>query len=243
MGSTKALFIIPMFNEEQRMNTEEYKSTFRDNKDINFLLIDDASYDNTSAIINELTSSYHNVISIKNIRNMGKAASIRTGILNSDLVSYDFIGYLDADLSVPFSEMFRLLEKAAHNKDRPFVMGSRIKLISNNISRSKLRHYLGRIFATIVSQFILKVPVYDTQCGAKIMQSKLAENLFKKPFETKWLFDIELLLRYKKMNIALSSSVLEVPLDIWTEKGHSKIKFYEFISFPFQLIKLHYKYA
>ena len=119
-------------------------------------------------------------------------------------------------------------------------MGSRIKLIGNKVDRSLLRHYLGRVFATIVSHFILKTPVYDTQCGAKIIDAKWCSLLFEKPFETKWLFDVELLLRLKNNGNNLQKCVAEIPLFEWKEIGNSKIKVSDFIKVPFQLVKLYF---
>ena len=243
MSEPKALLIIPMFNEEKRVNIHDYRTGFKRYHHIDFLLVDDASTDRTHTLIDHLIKSHKNVFSIKNKTNFGKAESIRLGVLHSRASKYDFIGYMDADLSVPFSEMVMLLENASKYKDKLFVMGSRIKLINNKIIRSKRRHYIGRVFATLISQFILKTAVYDTQCGAKIITSKLTKILFEKPFETKWLFDIELLLRLQKQNIDLTTNVLEVPLNIWIEKGDTKIKPHEFLFFPLQIMKLNYKYA
>lgn len=232
-----------MYNEEKKISIKDYETAFNLDSSIDYLLIDDCSTDNTYSIIKNITASFTHVTLFQNKINLGKGPSIRQGILQSDLEKYDFIGYLDADLSVSFFEMEKLLNKAIANKDRPFVMGSRIKLISNNISRSKRRHYLGRLFATVVSQFLIKIPVYDTQCGAKIIESQLALQLFNLPLATKWLFDIELLLRYKNINNQLANNVLEVPLNEWIEKGDTKIKLKELFLFPFQIIKLSVKYA
>lgn len=119
-------------------------------------------------------------------------------------------------------------------------MATRIKLLGNNVIRSSKRHYLGRIFATIISKFILKTPVYDTQCGAKIIKSDVVFLLFEKEFKTRWLFDVEMLLRLKKSG-NLENLVTEIPLATWIEKGNTKIKFKEFISFPIQLIKIYFQ--
>lgn len=231
-----------MYNEEKRVALDLYHSAFTKYSSIDFLLVNDASTDTTEVIITQLSDTFLNVSSTSNTTNLGKAESIRTAVLNNDLSAYKYVGYMDADLAVPFSEMKRLLDLAVENTSKKLVFGSRIKLISNNIKRSKLRHYFGRIFATIVSQIILKTPIYDTQCGAKVIDTNLAKSLFSKPFKTKWLFDVELLLRYKKLEPDFSNYILEEPLKVWIEKGGTKIKLREFLMFPFQLLKVYFSY-
>lgn len=231
-----------MYNEEKRVGLNFYNSAFQEYANLDFLLVNDASTDATEVIITQLTNKFDNVFSISNKKNLGKAESIRTAIINSDLKPYKYIGYMDADLAVPFSEIIRLLDVAEINRGKQIVFGSRIKLISNDIKRSKIRHYFGRIFATIVSQIVLKTPIYDTQCGAKVINADLAKSLFKKPFKTKWLFDVELLLRYKKEEPNFGNYILEEPLKVWIEKGGTKIKLVDFLSFPFQLIKIYFSY-
>jgi len=238
----KALLIIPFYNEEKRMAIKEFEIIFLQYSEISFLLIDDGSNDNTYELINRLEKNNSNVTCKKNEKNLGKAESVRYGVNNSNLDDYDYVGYLDADLATPVSEVVKLLQFAYKYPEKDIIMGSRIKLLGNKVNRSLLRHYLGRIFATIISQFILKIPIYDSQCGAKVFKAAIAKKLFKSPFHTKWLFDVELLLRFKNSKNNLAEKVVELPLYQWTEKGNSKIKWYEFVSVPFQILKLYVKY-
>lgn len=236
----KLLCIIPFYNEESRISTS-FEKLFQEYSDVDFLLVDDGSSDDTSAILKSFADKYPNCSALSLAKNVGKAEAIRNGVLKTDIENYNFIGYLDADLATPINEFIKLYHFILINHSVQFVMGSRIKLIGNKVERSLLRHYLGRVFATIVSQFILKIPIYDTQCGAKIMDAKLGKSLFEKPFKTKWLFDVELLLRLKNQGNDLQNCVAEIPLYEWKEIGNSKIKISDFIKVPFQLIHLFFE--
>lgn len=236
------LVIIPFYNEESRISKEEYIGLFSEFKEEDFLLVDDASTDNTLKILHNFQDNFLNVSVFSLSKNVGKAEAIRSAVIQNK-TQQKHIAYLDADLATPMEELYKMKVFQSENPKYNFVMGSRIKRLGSTIIRYTYRHYLGRVFATIISGFILKIPVYDTQCGAKIIETKLASNLFKEPFVTKWLFDVELLLRYKKISSDFDKLIYEYPLNVWTEKGKSKIRLTDFIKFPFQLIKIHLHYA
>lgn len=226
----------------KRIDVGVYSEMFAQNKTFDFVLVDDCSTDDTLQILDTFSSA-ENVSVLKLNKNLGKAEAIRFAVNSSNLNSYNYIGYLDADLSTPINEMEKLNDFIQSNTTLKFVMGARIKLIGNKVERSLTRHYFGRVFATIASQFILKTPVYDTQCGAKIIDKDLAIKLFEAPFQTKWLFDLELLLRFKKLDNRFNTKVAEIPLFTWKEMPGSKIKLVDFIRIPFQLLKLFLKNA
>lgn len=239
----RSLIIIPFYNEENRILKNTYINAFTNYSNFDFLLVDDFSKDQTPEILDSFSANFESVKVLKLNKNSGKAQAIREGVLSMSAVDYDFIAYLDADLATPFEEIIILLNYISSRNDISIVMGARIKLLGNGVHRSLLRHYFGRIFATIISQIVLKIPVYDTQCGAKVFEGKLAKALFEKPFETKWLFDVELLLRYKALDADFHNKIVELPLNTWEEREKSKIKPHEFLLFPFQIIKIYFKYV
>ena len=231
--------IIPFYNEVERINLENFHQIFDGFLNYNFLLVDDGSSDRTIEILEEFQSKFSNVEVLKLDRNVGKAEAIRSVVLS--LSNVDFISYFDADLATPFSELDKLIQFSVQHPNYKMVMGARIKLIGNGVKRSLKRHYFGRIFATIVSQFVLKVAVYDTQCGAKVIDFQTAKTIFEKPFISKWLFDVELLKRLQKFH-NLKEVVKEIPLEKWEEIGNSKIKVVDFLRIPFQLFQIYTKY-
>lgn len=231
--------IIPFYNEVARINLENFNQIFNGFQSYNFLLVDDGSSDKTVDILEKFCTEFSNVEVLKLEKNVGKAEAIRSAVLS--ISEADFIAYYDADLATPISELDKLIQFSVQNTNYKLVMGARIKLIGNGVKRSLKRHYFGRVFATIVSQFVLKVAVYDTQCGAKVIDYNIAKQIFEKPFISKWLFDVELLKRLQKTH-DLKAVVKEIPLEKWEEIGNSKIKVSDFLQIPFQLFQIYRKY-
>lgn len=235
----KVLIVIPCYNEQFRLKVESFLQFTNNNSNIHFLFVDDGSKDLTAKILKDLCHKIKNADFLVLNKNVGKGEAIRSGILayESNLKNYDFIGYIDADLSVPLKEINNFLLTIQKNKNIKFILGARIARLGANINRNTSRHYLGRIFATVVS-FILKEPVYDSQCGAKLIHYSIAIELFKDKFISKWFFDVELLIRGKVIFPNYNDMIYEHPLTNWTEVPGSKLKFKNFLYAPFELFKI-----
>ncbi|WP_142783954.1 glycosyltransferase [Changchengzhania lutea] len=235
----KVLIIIPCFNEAQRINRNSFLEFSKHNSNINFLFVDDGSTDNTSIVLKELSNKSH-LLDYKTLtENCGKGEAIRRGILsnNGNLNTYDFVGYMDADLSVPLEEINYLLNALRARKNIEFILSIRVGRLGAEINRNFYRHYLGRIFATFVS-LLLKEPIYDSQCGAKLIHTSHVKSLFDKPFISTWLFDVELIARWKISVKNYDQKILEYPLNNWQEIKGSKLKLSHFLLAPIELIKI-----
>jgi dolichyl-phosphate beta-glucosyltransferase len=230
--------LIPFYNEEKRIEIEKYNELFNDNKSINFFLIDDGSDDNTYETLKILALNKKNVLLKRNKYNIGKAETIRNGFLELSQENYQYIGFLDSDLATPFNEFLRIKEIAIIN-NLQLVFASRIKLLGNKIQRNRYRHFFSRIVLTIIN-LIFKLNIYDTQCGCKIFSKEIVDQIFREKFATKWLFDIEIFIRFFKF--INTNLIKEVPINEWKEIKGSKIKFIDFMLVPVNIIKLSYVY-
>jgi hypothetical protein len=107
-------------------------------------------------------------------------------------------------------------------------MGSRVQLLGRRIERSSLRHYAGRVFATGAS-LSLGLPVYDTQCGAKLFRpSPALACALEQPFTSRWAFDVELLGRLLRPDTGVppvaAERIREEPLLVWSDVPGSKLR-------------------
>jgi hypothetical protein len=166
---------------------------------------------------------------------------VRRGILEIEHDDHNgIIGFMDADLSTPFEEVTYFLDAFSDNKVQ-FVFGSRISRIGARIDRFAHRHYFGRTMATLISTY-LRIPIYDSQCGAKFFHASFARQLFMDPFVSRWLFDVEIFKRIRLLDINVEDCALELPLHTWTEKGGSKIRFKDYLKLPFDFLRIVYHY-
>ena len=140
--------------------------------------------------------------------------------------------------------MLTLLEEQA---DVVLVMGARVRLLGRTILRSPYRHYFGRVFATLAS-LTLRLPVYDTQCGAKLFRvSETTMSVFREPFLSRWIFDVEVLARLGRAlgvtGRGTAGAVVEFPLTRWTDMAGSKVRPSDFLRAGSELIRIrrHYR--
>jgi hypothetical protein len=151
---------------------------------------------------------------------------VREGLRHALASGAEVLGYVDADLSTPVEEVARMLSVLAAG-DAGVLLASRVRVLGTAIERSALRHYLGRAFATCAA-LALGVPVYDTQCGAKLFRrSRALETALGEPFRTRWSFDVELLGRLligtPEVTGLPVEAFRELPLERWREAPGSKL--------------------
>ncbi|MEG0795349.1 MAG: glycosyltransferase [Odoribacter sp.] len=241
--SKRTCIIVPCYNEVERIKTEEYIRFLAQTTDIDFCFVNDGSSDQTSALLKTLCEDIEDrALFVDLSKNGGKAEAVRSGInYVLSFEKYDRVGFADADLATPLEEMKRLSDVLALDPTIVMVMGSRMKRMGVMIERKLFRHYMGRLFATVVA-ILFRFNAYDTQCGAKIFDRRIAESIFDRPFISKWLFDVELLLRIRNQRSDYNQIIQEIPLNIWLEQGGSKIRFSHLLKLPLELWTIYISY-
>lgn len=236
----KTACLLPFYNEESRMDLATFREVIQRHQNVDFWLLNDGSTDGTLNLLRSLEDEFTHVKVVDGVVNSGKAEIIRKGVLAcvEDSKNYEVIGFLDSDFATPYYEFDRLRD-LIEGSEYDMIWGSRVKLKGWNIQRNAVRHWFSRIVLTIVNE-MFKLEIYDTQCGCKLYKRQVAEELFSKPFVTKWLFDIEVFVRYKRWST--EERMLEVPLVEWTEIKGSKIKIKDFLLVPFNILKLWWNY-
>lgn len=236
--------VIPCYNEEQRLPQDEIHAFLKTTDNVNLLLVNDGSTDKTIDVINKLKEQYPGVVEVCDLKeNGGKAEAVRQGLQQSlKWKEFEWTGYWDADLATPLEEAVRF-EKVLIELDKKLALGCRHKRLGIAVEREFFRHIVGRIF-TYFANAILGEAIYDTQCGAKMFKPEIIPTITKNKYVSKWFFDIEILIRLKKLKgyENLSQIGIEIPLNTWIEKGDSKVKLMDFILTPLSLTKIYLHY-
>lgn len=228
---SRHVVVVPCFNESRRLPVDVLRDWSARHAQWRFLFVDDGSRDDTWAVLQTFVEADpESFAAIRLPANRGKAEAIRQGVLFATAWKPRYVGYWDADLATPLEELERFRQVLDEHGDVDFVLGARVRLLGRAIERRLARHLLGRLFATLAS-LLLRLPVYDTQCGAKMLRvTPTTAALFAAPFRTSWVFDVELLARFLQTSgdgsvSAAARRLYELPLQSWADVAGSKLRF------------------
>jgi dolichyl-phosphate beta-glucosyltransferase len=227
--AAQVALVVPCYNDEVRLRPEVFGSFFRECP-ARLMFVDDGSVDGTGEVLRSICQQFPRQASLLRLpQNVGKAEAVRTGVVEALDSGASFVGFWDADLATPLDSLMLFLAEFQHRPYLEMVFGSRVLMLGHTIERHSLRHYTGRGIATLVSA-ILKLPVYDTQCGAKLFRATTTlRSIFATPFLSRWVFDVEILARLIVEQLRTGGPppevcVKELPLPTWRDVKGSKIR-------------------
>lgn len=216
--------VVPCFNEAHRWNAD-YWADMLDIPDVEWLFVDDGSTDRTRDLASaSATPGRARLLPLTT--NGGKGQAIRRGWLDAiQSGRFAAVGLMDADGAFNRPDVEALVEDYrvhAEGGEYDAVWSSRVALAGRDIQRHAWRHYVGRAVATGLSLGEQAIP-YDTQSGLKLFRADQAfARTLTDPFATRWLFEIELMARYRAAN-ARPMRIWEMPLSYWKDVSGSKM--------------------
>ena len=136
----KVSIIVPVYNEE------EYVSTCLDSlinqtlDDIEIILIDDSSTDNSLNILLDYAKKYPNIKVYHNEKNIGQGASRNRGL---SLATGEYIGFVDSDDYIR-NTMYEDMYKAVLNNNYPEVVTTEIMFVKDDGYANRDLEFLAR---------------------------------------------------------------------------------------------------
>ncbi len=225
------IVVVPCYNEATRLRLEAFAAFLNnaDNRGISLLFVNDGSHDKTLPLLYAFQERFPQRVEVLDKQpNAGKAEAVRYGMQHAlDCPGCAITGFWDADLATPLEQIRDLAAVLEKNPQLSMVFGARVQLLGRRIQRKPIRHYLGRCFATVAST-VLRLPIYDTQCGAKLFRvTPVLRSVLSRPFRSRWIFDVEILARYiaqrGRNTAAIREEIYEYPLPVWTDVAGSKV--------------------
>lgn len=223
----RVVLVVPCFNEERRLDVVAFRDFRLPDHDLEFLFVNDGSRDGTLGLLTAMCDSDPSRFRVLDLeRNSGKAEAVRRGFVDALSRNPDAVGFWDADLATPLTELPGFTNILQSRPEIAMVFGARVRLLGRRISRRASRHYFGRVGATLISQ-TLGLAVYDTQCGAKLFRAgDDLRRVFERPFLSKWIFDVEIIARFVELwgRDRTAGAVYELPVTVWHDVAGSKVK-------------------
>jgi glycosyltransferase involved in cell wall biosynthesis len=245
---TSTVIVVPCWNEAERLPVASFEAFLEAEPEVGFVFVDDGSTDATRERLDSLAKAAPERVRVLALAaNQGKAEAVRRGVLEALAGEPRYVGYWDADLATPLEAILDFRRLLETRPSFEIVMGARVRLLGREIRRNAWRHYLGRVSATAIA-FSLRLPLYDTQCGAKLFRNgPELRALFAEPFLARWVFDVELIARRIAQERALGRPptgdvIYEYPVARWVDVAGSKLRAGAYLRAALDLIRIRRRY-
>jgi len=161
----KICAVIPAYNEEKKLSLLLKKIKERN---IDVIVIDDGSTDNTAAIAENEGASL-----IRHSSNEGKGRALRDGFRIALEKGYDFVITVDADGQHDIDEI-PLFIKKIQNSDAGIVIGNRLH---HPKGMPLYRLFINRLFSKITS-LVCRQDIPDVACGYRIIKKDVLQLIY-----------------------------------------------------------------
>ena len=217
---TSVLVVIPTYNESESIESllkrlNSARMQISDKYEIDVLIVDDNSPDQTAVIAKNLQLSGLKVLSRQYKSGLGPAylAGFKQGLLEK----YDYFVEMDADLSHQPEQLIDLLN-AASKAD--LVIGTRWIPGGSVVNWPKRRKWISKL-GTGYASFALNLPYKDLTSGYRVLPREFLSQLDFSLIETRgYGFQIEMALKAIESDFGIK----QVPITfVERENGYSKM--------------------
>lgn len=185
--------IVPVYNEEATLLNVLKKLDFlKDKCNLEIIIINDGSIDNSKQIIESSSNLYTKAIHLK--KNSGKGKAVIEGIKNCNL---DYILIQDADLEYD-PEDYKILIDPFINKNADLVLGSRFK--GDGPKRLlNFHHRIANFIITLLVNIFTNINFSDVETCYKVIKKSSLDKISLK--ENGFSFEIELIMKLSKLKL------------------------------------------
>ena len=217
---TSVLVVIPTYNESESIESlltrlNNARMQISDKYEIDILIVDDNSPDQTAVIAKNLQLSGLKVLSRQHKSGLGPAylAGFKQGLLEK----YDYFVEMDADLSHQPEQLIDLLNAASKTD---LVIGTRWIPGGSVVNWPKRRKWISKL-GTGYASFALNLPYKDLTSGYRVLPREFLSQLDFSLIETRgYGFQIEMALKA----IESGFGIKQVPITfVERENGYSKM--------------------
>ncbi len=193
--------IMPAFNEEKTIAKVLQALIQELPKVYEIIVVDDGSTDQTAKIAETLGQQYSQIKLIRQPKNQGKTAALRTGFAAS---TGEIVLVQDADMEYDPNDIPGLIDPIEQGM-ADVVYGSRF-MIRRAARVLYFRHFLANQFLTFLSNLLTDLNMSDVETGYKAFRGEIIRNMI---IETRGFgFEIEVTAKIAK----LKCRVYEVPI-------------------------------
>jgi len=208
--------VIPAFNEEHRLGRmlDAYLPWFeqRYGADVEFLVVVNGSTDATETVARAREGRWPSLRVLVEPRAIGKGGAILKGMTAA---RGELVGFVDADGATPpeaFEDLVRRIDDAG------IIIANRWDPASRIAPQPWRRRVASRAFNALV-RTLFRLPIRDTQCGAKVMRREAMQIVQPHLGLTRWAFDVDLLFHLRRAGYAIRQAPT-----VWHDEQGSRLR-------------------